>query len=183
MDVLDRLQLPLARTAEDQRPVVVMTCGIAGSGKSTLSKAILAKHPNFTRLSIDCIVYDKHGLYAVDYPPELYSVYQEEADVEYMSNLKTLLGEARDVVVDRALYSREDRKNFKKLVEEMGGRWILVFFRPASKDVIWSRIEQRQRGPLNADSAFEMTNDILDRYWEGFEWPDGEGEVVVDVVE
>ena len=63
MDVLDRLELSLARSREDARPIVVLTCGIAGtcttrelsllkvpdrkctdegvgSGKSTLAKAI-----------------------------------------------------------------------------------------------------------------------------------------------
>jgi len=184
MDVLDRLQLQLARTSEDPRPVVVMTCGIAGAGKSTLSKAIIARHPNFVRLSIDNIVHTNHGLYGTDYPPEKLEEYQEEADAEYRSTLAHLLdaGE-RDIVVDRALYSREDREYFKKVVEEKGGRWILVYFRPASKDVIWNRIQRRRAAGINADSAVELTPEILNQYWEGFENPEGEGEVVVDVTE
>ncbi|KAK7219564.1 hypothetical protein V2G26_007567 [Clonostachys chloroleuca] len=42
----------LQRSAGDSRPIVVAMCGVAGSGKSTLSKSIAAKFPTFTRLSI-----------------------------------------------------------------------------------------------------------------------------------
>jgi predicted kinase len=184
MDILDQLKLPLSRTREDPRPVVVMTSGIAGSGKSTLSKAIVARHPSFARLSIDSIVHAKHGLYGTDYPPEKLAEYQAEADAECKWTLMDLLDRGeRDIVLDRALYSREDRDYFKKLVEEKGGRWILVFFRPASKEVIWNRIQRRREAGVNADSAVEITPEILDDYWEGFENPEGEGEVIVDVTE
>jgi predicted kinase len=184
MDILDQLGLALSRTQKDPRPVVVMTCGIAGSGKSTLSKAIVARHPGFARLSIDSIVYAKHGLYGTDYPPEKLAEYQAEADAECKGALVDLLDQGdRDIVLDRALYSRKDRDYFKKLVEGKGGRWILVFFRPASKDVIWNRIQRRREAGVNADSAVELTPEILDQYWEGFENPEGEGEVVVNVTE
>jgi predicted kinase len=184
MDILDQLEPQLSRTQEDPRPVVVMTCGIAGSGKSTLSKAIAARHASFVRLSIDSTVYAKHGLYGIDYPPEKLAEYQAEADAECKARLVELLncGE-RDIVLDRALYSREDRDYFKGLVEKKGGRWVLVFFRPASKDVIWNRIQRRREAGIDADSAVELTTEILDGYWEGFENPEGEGEVVVDVRE
>jgi predicted kinase len=161
-----------------------MTCGIAGSGKSTLSKAIVARHPSFVRLSIDSTIYAKHGLYGIDYPPEKLAEYQDEADAECKARLVDLLDRGeRDIVLDRALYSREDRDYFKEVVEKKGGRWILVFFRPPSKDVIWNRIQRRREAGVDADSAVELTPEILDGYWEGFENPEGEGEVVVDVRE
>ena len=43
-----------------------------GAGKSTLSSAIVDAFPSFTRLSIDAIVADRHGIYNVDYPPSQY---------------------------------------------------------------------------------------------------------------
>ncbi|KAK4450207.1 P-loop containing nucleoside triphosphate hydrolase [Podospora aff. communis PSN243] len=182
MDVLDQLQLPLSRTSEDPRPVVVMTCGIAGSGKSTLAKAIVERHPSFVRLSGDNILHAKHGLYGKDYPPEMYGKYLDEAAAEVEATLVELLeaGE-RDAVLDRSLYSREDRDDFKRLIERKGARWILVFFRPASRDVIWKRLQHRRRAGIDADSAYDITPEILDGYWKGFENPKGEGEVVVDV--
>ncbi|KAJ4298812.1 hypothetical protein N0V88_003850 [Collariella sp. IMI 366227] len=155
-----------------------------GAGKSTLSKAIVTRYPTFTRLSIDSNIYAKHGLYGTDYPAEKLTKYQDEADVECRETLVDLLDRGeRDIVLDRALYSREDRDYFKKVVEENGGRWILVFFRPASKEVIWNRIQKRRKAGINADSALDITPEILDGYWEGFENPDGEGEIVVEVTE
>ncbi|KAK0652699.1 ATP/GTP-binding protein [Cercophora newfieldiana] len=184
MDVLDQLQLPLSRTADDPRPVVVMTCGIAGSGKSTLAKAIAEKHPTFVRLSGDNILHAKHGLYGKDYPPEMYHKYLDEAATELENTLMELLSAGeKDIVIDRSLYAKEDRDSFKRLVEEKGARWILVFFRPANKDVIWKRLQHRRRVGTDADSALEITPEILDGYWRGFENPQGEGEVVVDVMD
>ncbi|KAK3326980.1 hypothetical protein B0T19DRAFT_441006 [Cercophora scortea] len=168
MDIFEKLQLPLSRS----------------SGKSTLSKAIISKYPNFERLSIDANVHAKHGLYNIDFPAEKYPEYQLEADAEVRARLFQLLenGE-RDAVLDRALYLKEDRDYFKRVVEEKGGRWILVYFRPASKQVIWQRIQSRRQKGIDADSAFEIPHELLDEFWDGFEVPEDEGEIVVDVVE
>lgn len=89
----------------------------------------------------------------------------------------------KDIVLDRSQYAKEDRDYYKKLVDQKGGRWILVYFRPANKGLIWSRIQRRREKEVNADSALEISKELLDKYWDGFEILDGEGEVVVDVTE
>ncbi|KAK0721060.1 AAA domain-containing protein, partial [Lasiosphaeris hirsuta] len=180
---LEKLRLPLSRTPDDPRPVVVMTCGIAGSGKSTFSKAIVAQqHPTYERLSVDAMIHAKHGIYGVDYPENMYSEYLEEASDQYERRLIELLDSGeKNIAFDRSLYSKADRDYFKALIERKGARWILVFFRPSSKEVIWDRIQRRRETEINADSALVITRDIFDGYWEGFENPEGEGEVVVDV--
>ncbi|KAK3369866.1 ATP/GTP-binding protein [Podospora didyma] len=184
MDLLERLQLQLTRTMDDPRPIVLMTCGIAGSGKSTLSKAIIAKYPDFERLSNDNILHANHGLCGTDYLLEKYDEYLDEADLESRRRLVELLDKGeKSIVLDRSLYSREDRNYFKEVVESKGARWILVFFRPASKELIWKRIQKRRENGINADSALGISRELLDRYWDGFENPEGEGEITVDVVE
>jgi predicted kinase len=158
--------------------------GKTGSGKSTLAKAIAERHPSFMRLSGDNILHAKHGLYGKDYPPEMYGKYLDEAAADVEAKLTELLDAGdRDAVLDRSLYSREDRDHFKSLIEGKGARWILVFFRPASKDVIWKRLQARRRAGIDADSAYDITPEILDGYWKGFENPQGEGEIVVDVTD
>lgn len=134
-------------------------------------------------MSADGLLHAKHGLYKVDYPPEMYDQYLEEASDEFDKLLRELLDKKKDVIIDRSLYAKEDRDYFRRLVEEKGGRWILVCFRPASKEVVWKRIQHRREAGVNADSALDITPEILDRYWEGFEWPAGEGEVIVDIRE
>ncbi|KAK4213573.1 P-loop containing nucleoside triphosphate hydrolase [Rhypophila decipiens] len=182
MDILDKLELPLTRTDQDPCQIVVMTCGIAGAGKSTLSRAIVARYPNYQRLSCDYLLHAKHGLYRIDYPVEKHEQYLDEATEQFDSILVDLLSKGeKDIVLDRSLYAREDRDYYKKLVEEKGGRWILVYFRPASKELIWQRIQNRRKEGIDADCALEISEELLDQYWDGFEIPSGEGEIVVDV--
>ena len=114
----------------------------------------------------------------------MYEPYQDEAEAQLDATLKELLeAGTRDVVIDRALYLKEFRDYYKQIVEKKGARWVLVFFRPASKELIWKRIQGRRAAEINADSALDITPDVLDGYWSGFENPVGEGEVVVDVTD
>ncbi|CAJ2509073.1 Uu.00g140990.m01.CDS01 [Anthostomella pinea] len=181
-ETLKKLAPNLLRSEADSRPVVVMMCGIAGAGKSTLSKAILSTHPSFERLSIDTTIAAKHGIYAVDYPPEKSAEYQDEAADECESRLVSLLAQGvKDVVVDMSFYSKDDRAHYRRLVEEHDGRCVLIYLRAASKEVLWQRILQRRRNGINADSAYEITEEIIDAYWSGFEAPVGEGEIIIEV--
>lgn len=114
----------------------------------------------------------------------MYHKYLDEAATELEQTLIELLdvGE-KDIVVDRSLYRKNDRDAFKRLIEGKGARWILAFFRPVNKDVIWNRIQHRRRAGIDANSALDITPQILDGYWRGFENPEGEGEVVIDVTD
>jgi GTP-binding protein EngB required for normal cell division len=58
---------------------VIMLCGIAGAGKSTLAKAIVSSHPSFHRLSTDQIIYETKGLYMIDYPATQYQTLSAQA--------------------------------------------------------------------------------------------------------
>jgi predicted kinase len=185
MDIIPpALEPRLRRTRDDPRPVALMTCGISGAGKSTLSKAIVSKHPSFTRLSIDNLIHQKHGMYGIDYDRARYEEYLDEAAEEYERLLVKLLREEdkrHDLMLDRSCWAREDRDRLKKMVEENGGRLVLVYLK-ASKEVLWRRILERKGKERDADSAFDMTEEIFEGYWRGFEEPDGEGEVVIEVV-
>jgi len=158
----------------------MLTSCPSGSGKSTLAKAIVAAYPSFNRVSIDQIIHSRHGLYRIDYPPEKRDEYEAEADGLYEARFRQLLREGKDVVLDRSFYARGDRDEFKALAEEAGARWVLVYFR-ADRDVLWRRICERRARGVDADAAFEISEELLDAYVEGFDVPDGEGEIVIDV--
>jgi predicted kinase len=152
-----------------------------GAGKSTFSKALVSAHPNFERLSIDEILAQQHGIFAVDYAPEKYAPYLEEAAQACLSRLTDLLREGnRDVVFDRAFWNKEDRDGAKELIESLGARWVLVYLQAPDKPTLWKRICQRRKVEINANCAYQITPEILDMYWNGFEAPAGEGEIVVD---
>jgi len=173
----------LKRCDDDGHPVVLMTCGIAGSGKSTLAKTVVSELPHFTRLSIDEIIFKKHGLYGKDYPADekLYQQYLEEADKIYSDTCRHLLREGKDLVLDRSFYAKEDRSEFKKIVEDAGGRSLLVYLKAFDKEELWKRICKRSAQEKEANSAYDISRDVFEKYWYGFEEPLGEGEVVVDV--
>ena len=171
----------LTKPPNDTRPIIVMTCGIAGAGKSTLSKLITSTYPTFTRISIDNIIHSHHGMYGIDYPTSKHTEYSLEADDEYDQTLNSLLDERRDIMLDRAFYVKQDRDDVKQLIERKGGRWVLVYLQ-ASKEVLWRRIQERRAQARDADSAFDVTAEILGAYCEGFEEPKGEGEIIVAVV-
>ncbi len=89
---------------------------------------------------------ERHGLYAVDYPPADYAAHQREARHVCSQRLQALVGRGGNVVVDRAFFAREDRDQCRAVVERAGGRCVLVYLR-AGRRLLWSRIcERRLRG-------------------------------------
>ncbi|KAI9155109.1 hypothetical protein HJFPF1_07677 [Paramyrothecium foliicola] len=177
---LEKVAGMLQRTEHDPRPVVLMTCGMAGSGKSTLSKAVINRFPQFTRLSNDEIVFQRHGLYGVDYPADmtLYQQYLTEADRINVDTVTHLIKAGKDVIWDGSFYAKGDRDEFSKMIARLGGRRVLVVFR-LEKELLWQRITERAQQPKNANNALHISRELFESYWDGFEWPDPEKEEVV----
>ena len=156
-----------------------MPCGLCGAGKTTLTTAMIAQQPTLHRLSIDEIIASRHGLYGIDYPAEEYAIYQREADEVFHSYAEAMLAEGKDLVLDRSFYAKETRDHFRQLVVRHGGRVVLVYLEPPSRDDLWKRLQARREAGINANSAVEITHDMLDQFWDGFEVPEGEGEIVL----
>lgn len=156
----------------------------AGAGKTTLVKSVSKEYPQFTRISIDDIIYKAHGIYGSDYPasPSLYDQYMDEADEVYLDTFRKLLAEGRDIAFERSCYAKEDRDEWRKIAEDAGARVVLVFLRANDKEVVWKRICARSAAGKTADSALDIDRATFEMYWNGFENPEGEGEIVIDVV-
>lgn len=201
--VWERLQAYLSPSHHTNKFQVIMLCGIAGqiptnpnishpsnhtnisnqtplpgSGKSTLSVKITQQQPSSTRLSIDGIIAERHGIYAVDYPAHKYAEYQEEADVLYRGRYEALLAAGEgDIVLDRSFHAKRDKDWFRRLAEMNGYRVVLVYL-DVEREVLWRRVCDRQKKARGADNALDIDRDLLDRFCEGFEVPSGEGEIV-----
>jgi predicted kinase len=96
-----------------------------------------------------------------------------------------LLARKEDVVLERSFYAKEDRDEFRGIAEQGGARVVLVFLRAKGeqgKEVLWERICRRSEGVKTADSALFIDRETFEGYWKGFEDPNGEGEIVVEVV-
>lgn len=157
--------------------VVVLMCGVAGSGKTTYAQQLEAA--GYVRLSIDEEVWARFGRYGVDYDPASYAELSVTVEDGLRRRLVDLIGEGRDVVVDFSFWQRSSRDRYKQLVEQAGGRWRLVHLR-AAPDVLRRRLAERSRR-FDANAAFPVDEATLIRYFGGFETPDGEGEEVITV--
>lgn len=152
----------------------------AGSGKSSLSRWILSRYPSFERLSIDSYVYQHHGLYGIDYPPEKYSDYQEEAEEALRGELISLIRHgARDVILDFSFAFLATRNGWRALVESHGGRWVLVYLDVDSKELRRRVAARNELAIKDSDSVFPVTDEILERYIADFERPNEEGEIIL----
>ncbi|VTR29702.1 Predicted kinase [Actinobacillus pleuropneumoniae] len=165
--------------ADAAAPLVVMTCGVAGSGKTTLAQRLEKR--GFVRLSIDEEIWATHGRYGIDYPMEMYEQLKVEAELKLRHELVNLLNKKRNVVVDFSFWQRKRRNEYKKLIEDEGGVWKLIYLK-VHPDALRERLRIRSQR-FDANAAFTITEEILSSFLEGFEIPCGEGEIIIETKE
>jgi predicted kinase len=158
-------------------PLVVLMCGVAGSGKTTYAQRLEAQ--GYVRLSIDEEVWHRFGRYSIDYDPGEYAALSRAAEDAVRTRLLELVAQGRDVVLDLSFWQRASREQYKRLVQDAGGRWRLVHLQVAP-DVLRRRLAERAHR-FDANAAFPITDETLTGYLSGFEAPHGEGEEVITV--
>lgn len=155
---------------------VVLMCGVAGSGKTTYSKRL--EQQGYERLSVDEEIWRRFGRYGIDYPASDYGELSIVVEAALRERLQELLAEqGRRVVIDFSFWQRAERGRYKRLVEQAGGTWRLVYLR-VDRDELRRRLNHRN-SRVDANAAFPITEEILQRYLNDFEPPEGEGEEVV----
>ncbi|GAB2680160.1 AAA family ATPase [Thalassiella azotivora] len=158
------------------RPGLVrMMCGVAGSGKTTYARHLEAL--GFTSLSVDETIWRTVGRYGVDYPPREYERHQTSATRQVRRELVDGLAAGRCTVLDLSFWSRRDRASWTRLITEHGGRRELVHLQ-VDETTLRHRLARRAQR-FDADAAFPVTPETLDRYLAGFQPPQGEGETVL----
>ncbi|MFF2448379.1 AAA family ATPase [Neobacillus sp. NPDC058068] len=169
--VLDKLNLE----RDDLKPLVVMMCGIAGSGKTTFSQKL--EKAGFVRLSIDEEVWSTNGRYGIDYPIEKYREYLDKAHLRLLEKLVKLILNKQQVVVDSSFWRQSERYEYKQIIETAGGKWRLIYLKVNPND-LRERLKIRSNR-FDANAAFPITEEILASFLNGFEVPKGEGEIVI----
>jgi predicted kinase len=172
MDDVDRA----VRAAVDvpEHGVVVMMCGLPGSGKSTYAQAL--ERRGYTRLSIDEVVWERIGCDAAELDPDEYERHKATAEQELWHELIRLMDACQPVVVDYSFWNRATRKRYKALIESHGCRWELVHLK-ASLVTLQRRLAVRNE--LHGANSVSVSGELLDRYFASFEEPIGEGERVI----
>jgi len=100
-------------------PVVVLMCGVAGSGKTNYAQRLESQ--GYVRLSIDEEIWQRFGRYGIDYEPVDYPLHSQAAEEVVCECLVVLINQGRNVVVDLSLWQRVTRDRYKEIVEEAGG--------------------------------------------------------------
>ena len=154
--------------------LVVLTCGLPGSGKTTHAQAL--ERRGFVRLSIDEVIWQRIGHDAAELDPDEYERLKADVESELRDELVRLMNARLPVVVDYSFWSRERRERYKRLIEEHGCRWELVHLK-ASRDTLLQRL--RLRNGMDGANSVTVSEDLLNRYALTFEEPVGEGEQVI----
>jgi len=156
--------------------LVVLMCGLAGSGKTTFSQRL--EERGFTRLSVDELIWNTAGRYGLDYPPEAYGEKVAAARDTLKARVASLLAERQAVVVDSAFWSRAHRQDFSQMIATGGGRSRIVYLK-AAKDLLQARLAGRQHR-FDANAALPIDTAQLDAFMASFEEPSyDEGALVV----
>ena len=157
-----------------ERGLVVMLCGLPGSGKSTYARAL--ERRGYTRLSIDEVIWARIGRDAAGLDPAEYDQLKAATEQELWTELIRLIEAREPVVIDYSFWSRATRERYKAVIEAHGGRWELIRFR-ADLDTLRRRLAIRNR--RNDANSVTVSDELLAQYFAAFEEPVGEGERVI----
>jgi predicted kinase len=157
-------------------PTVFLLVGLTGAGKTSYAERVLGP-AGAIRLSVDEIVFARHGRYGIDYPAAEYFDHYEPALAEVRSSLLRELALGHDVALDLGIWSRTDRDGWKALIESAGARWRLLYFRVPRTELL-RRLTDRNR--LEHANALRVTAADLDDFYARFDEPTGEGEELIE---
>jgi predicted kinase len=156
-------------------PDVYLLVGLTGAGKTTYSKRVL-EPAGVVRLSVDELIFTKHGRYGIDYPASEYQQLYAPALELVREALYAELIQGHDVALDLGIWSRADRDDWKRRIEAAGARWRLLYF-PVSHAELRQRLDERNR--LDGPDALRVEESDLDDFYARFEEPTDEGEEVI----
>jgi len=163
-------ELRVATTQE-----VYMLCGLPGSGKTRYAEELMDSG-SFVKFSIDEAVHERHGVYNVDYPHEMYRDLETATYQELDRELVATLQRGYSAILDYGFWLREQRDKYRHMLGEVGLAGHLLYFK-ASRQTLRDRLTQRnqQSGP----NALHVDDDLFERMFLRFEAPEGEGEEII----
>jgi predicted kinase len=154
---------------------VYLLVGLTGAGKTTYARRVL-EPAGVVRLSVDELVYARHGRYGIDYPAEKYLDLYGPALEEVRRRALGEVALGRDVALDLGIWRRAERDRWKAWIEAAGASWRLLYF-PVSRAELLNRLADRNR--LDGPDALPVTESDLDDFYARFDEPVDEGEEII----
>ena len=156
------------------KPVVYLLCGLGGSGKSTYAQKL--EDNGLQKFSLDEYVYSLHGRAIASLPEQVYLEHYRKAKLKLDKKLVSMIKKRQSVVLDYGFWRRDSRDYYKKLVEDSGGEWKLIYLK-ASPEVLMTRLKERNK--RTDANAFPVSKEMLLSYIERFEEPNNEGAEII----
>ncbi|MFJ3490651.1 AAA family ATPase [Leifsonia aquatica] len=139
---------------------VVLMCGPAGSGKSTVARRLEAG--GMVRLSFDQEAWSR-GIRSMPLAPEVH----EEIENELRHTLVELIAAGADVVLDFSFWSRQVREEYRKLLRPLGVEPETIYL-ATPRNVALERL--RARALAHGDD-FGLNEQLAAEYFDHFEPP------------
>ena len=143
-----------------QRPVLMLFCGLPGSGKTTVARA-RRRETGAIRFSTDEWMADL----GVDYFDGLRDNLQTRLDALW----KELLGHGQSVIVEDGTWKRDERDGLRQTARMLDAVTEIHYFDIAF-DELWRRLEVRNA--ITTHGTVPITKDLLEESWQRFQRPD-----------
>lgn len=139
-------------------PRVVLMCGPAGSGKSTVAHVL--EQQGYVRLSFDAVIWQRGLTNPLE--PDAHA----EIEAELQRELLRLVASGADVVLDFSFWSRQMRDRYRQLLAPsiVPETWYVDTARATALDRV------RERTGAHADDVL-LTPELAARYYDNFEVP------------
>ncbi|MFD5588783.1 AAA family ATPase [Streptomyces sp. NPDC127063] len=155
-------------TRRSRSAQLVLMAGLPGSGKTTLARELEAQ--GFTRFCPDERVWRVHGHYGRDFPRGEYRIRERPILREIATELRALLTAGGSAVMDHGFWTAAERSEWRRLGEEAGAIVTLVHL-PATHDLLWGRIKERNEATYDDPNAMYFSEHDLRRHARRFEPP------------
>jgi predicted kinase len=140
--------------------MLIITCGLAGTGKSTVAQSI-AERTGFTVISSDMVRKESAGLAPQEHRYEAFGKGIYSADVtertyaDLLERARPLIMAGRSVILDASFIRRSHRKAATRLAKDTGAQFACVLL-DAPAEAVRSRLKRRvARGAGPSDARWE----------------------------
>jgi uncharacterized protein len=152
--------------------LLVITCGLPGTGKSTVVRRLAAR-TGFTMFSSDVVRKETAGLPPEEHQYEAFGEgiyardYNERTYAELLRRARPVLLEGRSVILDASFIRRSDRKAAARLAMETGAQFACILL-DATPEIVRRRLDRRlARGTGPSDARWQTYVAQKRR----FQWP------------